>query len=65
MMLVLMVAEKLHSWSMDSTLAYPQADLNVDIFLELPMGFWLEGRFDKKEFILKLNKNLYGLKKAS
>jgi hypothetical protein len=63
-MLVLTLAEQLHSCSIDFTLAYPQADLDVDIFLELPMGFQLQGGFDKRDFVLKLNKNLYGLKQA-
>jgi hypothetical protein len=64
MMLVLTLAEKLHSRSIDFTLAYPQADLDVDIYLELPMGFKLEGGHDKKLYVLKLKKNLYGLKQA-
>ncbi len=64
MMLVLTSAEKVHSQSIDLTLTYPQADLDVNIYLELPMGFQLEGGFDKKEFVLKLKKNLYGLKEV-
>jgi hypothetical protein len=63
LMLILTLAEGLQSRSIDFTLAYPQADLDVDIFLELPHGFRLEG-FDKKDFVLKLHKNLYGLKQA-
>jgi hypothetical protein len=39
MMLVLTLAKKIHSRSIDFTLAYPQADLDVDIYLELPLGF--------------------------
>jgi hypothetical protein len=57
MMLVLTLAEKLHSWSVDFTLVYPQAALDVDIYLKLPLGFQLNGH-DKKQFILKLHKNL-------
>jgi hypothetical protein len=56
MMLVLTLAEKLHSRSIDFTLAYPQADLDVDIYLELPMGFQLQGGFNKRDFVLKLKK---------
>jgi hypothetical protein len=36
---------------------------DVDIFLELPMGFQLHGH-DKKDFFLRLHKNLYGLKQT-
>jgi hypothetical protein len=64
-MLVLTLAKKLHSCSINFTLAaYPQADLDVDIYLELLMGFQLQGGFNKRGFVLKLNKNLYGLKQA-
>jgi hypothetical protein len=64
MMLILnFLAEGLQSRSIDFTLAYPQAGLNVNIFLELPHCFRLKG-FDKKDFVRKLHKNLYGLKQA-
>jgi hypothetical protein len=63
-MLVLTLAEKLHSCSIDFTLAYPQANLDVDIYLKLPMGFRLKGGFDKELYVLKLNKNLYRLKQV-
>jgi hypothetical protein len=50
MMLVLMLAaEELHSHSIDFTLAYPQDNLDVDIYLKLPMGFRLKGGLDSKE----------------
>jgi hypothetical protein len=64
LMLILTLAEKLQSRSIDFTLAYPQADLDVDIFLELPHGFQLPAGVNKKDYVLKLNKNLYGLKQA-
>jgi hypothetical protein len=63
LMLILTLVEGLQSRSIDFTLAYSQADLDVDIFLELPHGFRLEG-FDEKEFVLKLHKNLYAIKQA-
>jgi hypothetical protein len=40
------------------------ANLDVDIYLELPHGFWLPTGVNKKDYVLKLNKNLYGLKQA-
>jgi hypothetical protein len=64
LMLVLILKEKLQSRSIKFTLAYPQANLNVNIYLELPMGFQLEGGHDKREIVLKLNNNLYGLRRA-
>ena len=50
MMLVSTLAKKLHSCSINFTLAYPQADLDVDIYLELLMGFQLQGGFNKRGF---------------
>jgi hypothetical protein len=61
-MLVLALAKKVQSQSIDFTLAYPQVDLDVDIYLELPHSFRLDG-FNKKDFLLN-HKNLYGLKQA-
>jgi hypothetical protein len=62
-MLILTLAEGIQSWYFNFMLAYLQADLNVDINLELPHGFCLN-RYDKKDFVLKLHKNLHGLKQA-
>ena len=67
----------LHSKSIDFVLAFPQADLEEDIWMELPIGFEYDdsddedntgrGRVDpnKSRYLLKLKKNLYGLKQAS
>ena len=48
--------------SIDFILAFPQAGLDCGIYMELPYGFDIDG---SKRFILKLNKNLYGLKNTS
>jgi hypothetical protein len=61
-LLVLTLLNDLETRSIDFVLAFPQADLNVDIFMELPYGFDFEG---SRGYVLKLNKNLYGLKDAS
>jgi hypothetical protein len=45
-------------------LAFPQADVECDIYMEVPPGFDLSE--EKKKFCLKLKKNIYGTKhKAS
>ena len=54
--------EKLYTQSIDFTLAFPQAEVECEIFMELPPGFKIQGQDD---YILKLVKNLYGLKNAS
>jgi hypothetical protein len=61
-LLALSIIHDLETRSIDFVLAFPQADLDVDIYMELPFGFDFDG---KRNFILKLNKNLYGLKNAS
>ena len=47
-------------------LAFPQADLDIDIWMELPIGFQtIEDPDHSQLYVLKLKKNLYGLKQAS
>ena len=54
----------LPSRSIDFVLAFPQADFDVDVFMELPVGIQVnEG--DGISYILRLNKSLYGLKQSS
>ena len=56
----------LHSKSIDFVLAFPQADLDVNIWMELPMGI-VVGLHESEScgYVLKLKKSLYGLKQAS
>ena len=61
-MLTLAAIENLHTKSIDFVLAYPQADLDVDIYMELPQGFNVGP--ESGRYVLKLQKNLYGLKQA-
>ena len=53
----------LEARSIDFTLAFPQADLDVDVYMELPIGFDHSGC--KGKHVLKLNKSLFGLKQAA
>ena len=61
-MLTLAAIKKLHTKSIDFVLAYPQADLDVDIYMDLPQVFNVGP--ESGRYFLKLQKNLYGLKKA-
>ena len=63
LLLTLSLVLKLQSKSIDFMLAYPQADLDVNIFMELPPSFYVAGA-SWREFVLKLCKNLYGLKQV-
>ncbi len=65
--LILMLARiyKLESKAIDFVLAFPQAELDVDIWMYLPIGFQVDTENESKCYILKLNKSLYGFKQAS
>ena len=52
----------LESRSIDFVLAFPQAYLHEDIYMELPFGFDHDG---DRSYVMKLNKSIYGLKQAS
>jgi hypothetical protein len=54
----------LSSKSIDFVLAFPQADLEVPVYMELPMGFDVPENESQKHYVLRLNKRLYGLKQA-
>ena len=50
-----------HMRSIDFVMAYTQADMKTDIFMQLPAGTTIKG-VDPNKHLLKLQKNLYGLK---
>ena len=53
----------LESRSIDFVLAFPQAPLEEEVFTELPYGFGVDEAY-KRQHVIKLKKNLYGLKQA-
>ena len=61
-MLTLAAIENLHTKSIDFVLAYPQANLDVDIYTKLPQGFNVEP--ESRRYVLKIQNNLYSLKQA-
>jgi hypothetical protein len=64
--LILAIA-KIHglsSKSIDFVLAFPQADLEIPVYMELPIGFDAPEGEHCKSYVLRLNKSLYGLKQA-
>ena len=46
-------------------LAFPQAGLDVPVCMELPLGMEIPGAAYKRQHVLLLKKNLYGLKQAA
>jgi hypothetical protein len=62
------IIKKWHTRQLDFVLAYTQADIERDLYMKLPPGFNIPGKAmneqDRKEYVLKLEKNLYGKKQA-
>ena len=68
--LILAIAKlhKLDSKAIYFVIAFPQADLEEDIWMYLPIVFQVDGHTEassKRSFLLKLNKHLYELKQVS
>ena len=60
-----LILASIHGWhtrQLDFVLAYPQAPVECDLYMEIPQGFEING--DRKQYALKLEKNLYGQKQA-
>ncbi len=56
----------LDSKSIDFVLAFPQADIDIDIWMEIPEGMELLGdEANCCKYVLMLNKSLYRVKQAS
>ncbi len=65
LLLLICKIHKLHSKSVDFVLAFPQADLEEDIWMEIPLGCGIDDPDEGEEYLFKLKKNLYGLKQGS
>jgi Reverse transcriptase (RNA-dependent DNA polymerase) len=63
LMLALVLMYEWKTVQIDFVLAYPQADVECDIYMQIPKGFELEGK-TRDTHVLKLIKNLYGQKQA-
>ena len=60
--LILMLLNGWVSKQVDFVLAFPQADIECEMFMEVPEGFHVDG--SRKDHCLRLKKNLYGQKQA-
>jgi hypothetical protein len=64
---IILAIAKIHGLSLKSTdfvLAFPQADLEIPVYMELSIGFDAPNGENCKFYVLRLNKSLYGLKQA-
>ena len=55
----------LESRTIDFVLAFPQADLDVPVYMDFPLGMEVPGNHSNGRPLLRLRKSLYGLKQAS
>jgi hypothetical protein len=55
---------KIHGKNIYFILAFPQAGLEIPVFMKLPLGFDAPDSQSQKHYVLQLNKSLYGLKQA-
>ena len=56
-----------HGWKttqIDYVLAFPQAPVEREIYMEVPKGFTLGGGEDRKKYVLKIHRNIYSQKQA-
>jgi hypothetical protein len=63
LLLVLSILNKWYTRQVDFILAYPQADIEFDMYMDLPKGIETK-HGNGKTHVLKLLKNLYGQKQA-
>ena len=64
LLLTFVVAFEWHTQQVDYVAAYTQAPIDRDMYMEFPRGFTVPGGVDRKTFVLKLHRNLYGQKQA-
>ena len=63
LLLMLTIQNGWHSRQLDYVLAFPQAPVEKEIYMQVPKGFEIEGA-KKGEYVLRLNRNVYGQKQA-
>jgi len=60
--LIIALLKKWHTHQLDFILAYTQANIKTDLYMEVPKGFDIEGK--RSKYALKVLKNFYGQKQA-
>ena len=62
LLLIISMLAKWHTVQVDFVMAYPQADIETDMYMDMPKGFAVDG--NNASHVLRLKKNLYGQKQA-
>ena len=55
----------LESKAIDFALAFPQAGLNIPVYMELPLGMKIPGAAHERQYVFLLKMILYSLKQAA
>ncbi len=63
-LIILSVVKRWKTKQIDMVLAYPQADIKSEIYIRIPYGMKINEPGDKRDYLLKVEKNIYGLKDA-
>jgi hypothetical protein len=63
LLLALALVHNWHTTQLDYVLAYPQAPVEREIYMEIPKGFAIPGA-KRGEHVLKIHRNIYGQKQA-
>jgi hypothetical protein len=63
MILALAAIHNWHTTQIDYVLAFPQAPVEREIYMEVPKGFAVKGD-DNRDHVLKIHRNIYGQKQA-
>ena len=61
LVLTMVILNKWHTVQLDYVAAFPQAPIDRELFMHIPRGVMVEGG-DKKDFALRVKRNLYGQK---
>lgn len=62
--LILALIGNWHTKQYDFVLAYPQADVEVPLYMDVPRGYNVPKGGNNKDYCLKVKKNLYGQRQA-
>jgi len=58
MLLVMSIIKGWHTRQLDYVMAYPQAPVERDMYMEIPKGYKVEGG-NSDAHVLKIHKNIY------
>ena len=64
LMLAMAATFNWHTVQLDYVQAYSQAPVERELYMEIPLGYNIEGKQASKDYVLKLHGNTYGQKQA-